>query len=1229
MPLPIRLKQKKIRLNDDCKPIIEIIANMTSGYTKNMDVSPLKETGRIKNESTWDKFVSFLNFFSDINIKNDIKTDIIIPSVEFELDAPAYMVYQFYQNYLNEILKKANLDASNTEKETIENKTTLLREILLRMVGITLRVKLDDIEHGEKMIKYLSTFIEKLNYSEIFVEKSRFSKDKLSTESISLVTDHNDWIQLLSGMVKVIKIIHAPDTSLSTVLAYLEQIKLTLARYIIVLSEYSLKADELSDSWLITTFINFEKTMQDLVKDDLELEKKSIISTESKTIAHPLITEGEYSQLNIELSLEHWQCTKSSISQEYVIKGVTKKIDLSLPSNKYKLEKIKNLYHLFNKTNLLFQAVMQMESLIQVGGWVPILMGILNTTNLSTMIDEHDHECRNSLKISADELKSNLSNKAYHQLVKYSPCLFTGVHAVTHNLQILNSKEIRTQLIKLISGSLNQLKNLEKDILNLYKISDRSRYSLINSEKIGDIIFSNNNAASESEMKIMHTEISRFDSNCVISGDNIDEYIYRLVNNTHINLAHKKLGDAGIIKLSEKLNNNTSILELNLYDNNLSKDVIGYIVKIIKNNKHLVHLNLGLNNLDDACVNLLVAALNIHKSVKHLCLFRNKITTIGLNDLASLITRDGFIEEIDISSNKIDIEEFLIKISVDSTLTSLHISSIPKHMKTYDLLAKFIKQSKKINYISCSNNGDISDVDASALANAVMTNISLKHLNLLNCRLNPAGIKSLSGAIKYRSKHKRLVIQNTQIGEIQHTNTRDISYYKTKVSDIKNDNFDNSVKLANTYIKLFKLMRNTSDNENEHVKKAWESISFAQKSILPMNGDINSLSVEQYIISYLKAQLKFQEKLQLSLDSAIDGLYDLALEMQEMYEKAKTLSKRSIKFEKFIALYLLILLIIKNNYTTFIQRHDKRNKFEIIGEDKSYQIPGLVYEKVPGDGHCLFHAVGYHVSQDQASLRKIVATHLEGNKNDFRAVIEIEGQTIEKYIESIRNGKEWADNIEIEVLMRVLERPIIVIGPDLKIRNQEVLEKRFHREPIFVLYNGNNHYDAFLRAEGANAKSIIDFLKQPDSHKASKSQLNEHSHKIFDTLTQLWEEIYIIFIKYNVSYYFKKEFDQLPNFLRVNIVKFMEENCEQSLNKNDFKKMKYILRIVDDLKIENANFSSYKGLLALYEGDIDLAEKYKDEAFKMDKWNIITIKLKDKIKEKLQKNPETMIPFHI
>ncbi len=140
-------------------------------------------------------------------------------------------------------------------------------------------------------------------------------------------------------------------------------------------------------------------------------------------------------------------------------------------------------------------------------------------------------------------------------------------------------------------------------------------------------------------------------------------------------------------------------------------------------------------------------------------------------------------------------------------------------------------------------------------------------------------------------------------------------------------------------------------------------------------------------------------------------------------------------------------------------------------------IPGLIYQNVPGDGHCLYYAASLYLGQDVQTLRARVADYIQRNSTECTVYLELaKGQTSADYINDIRNGKEWAAHIDIEVLMRVFNQPIVIIGTDGRLQNQEVLE-RFHGEPIFVLYDGH-HYDSFLRQEGFTSQQILQHLLQ-------------------------------------------------------------------------------------------------------------------------------------------------------
>ena len=141
-------------------------------------------------------------------------------------------------------------------------------------------------------------------------------------------------------------------------------------------------------------------------------------------------------------------------------------------------------------------------------------------------------------------------------------------------------------------------------------------------------------------------------------------------------------------------------------------------------------------------------------------------------------------------------------------------------------------------------------------------------------------------------------------------------------------------------------------------------------------------------------------------------------------------------------------------------------------------LPGLICQEVPYNGHCLYLAVGMYLNRSQEQLRGDVAYHLAHHLEEYREFFQTQiGRLPDDYVKCIREGVEWAANKEIEILMKVFNRPIIVIGKDDgRILNQEVV-LRFVGEPIFVLYNGN-HYNALIRTGGTSAWDILKNLLQ-------------------------------------------------------------------------------------------------------------------------------------------------------
>ena len=176
-------------------------------------------------------------------------------------------------------------------------------------------------------------------------------------------------------------------------------------------------------------------------------------------------------------------------------------------------------------------------------------------------------------------------------------------------------------------------------------------------------------------------------------------------------------------------------------------------------------------------------------------------------------------------------------------------------------------------------------------------------------------------------------------------------------------------------------------------------------------------------------------------------------------------------------------------------------KAETIKAIELFKQVGLNLIPAPGDGHCLFNAIGLYVGLDAQQLRNMVADKIEQDPERYREIIAAlyPRITVDQFVSIVRET-EWADNVEIAVLMRALDRPIYVVGARGNIINE--IDITGAGEPIFVYYNGHNHYDGLIR-RGKSGCEILEALKelaqkQPSSS-SSSSCSSSSSYKQEDT----------------------------------------------------------------------------------------------------------------------------------
>ncbi|XP_078390096.1 NACHT, LRR and PYD domains-containing protein 3-like [Cetorhinus maximus] len=210
---------------------------------------------------------------------------------------------------------------------------------------------------------------------------------------------------------------------------------------------------------------------------------------------------------------------------------------------------------------------------------------------------------------------------------------------------------------------------------------------------------------------------------CNIQCEGLQRLEHVLYKYQKLRLSYNNLGDAGVKLLSVALRNpGCKIQELDLFNNNLTDSCAEDLASVISTNPSLTDLDLGVSQLGDSGVKLLSVALrNSGCKIQRLGLFNNNLTDSCAKDLASVI-------------------------STNQSLTDLDLGGNPLEDSGVKLLSVALRNSGcKIQRLGLGDN-KLTDSCAEDLASVF--NRSLTDLNLGYNNLGDSGVKRLSVALR-------------------------------------------------------------------------------------------------------------------------------------------------------------------------------------------------------------------------------------------------------------------------------------------------------------------------------------------------------------------------------------------------------------------------------------------------------------------------------------------------
>ncbi len=150
---------------------------------------------------------------------------------------------------------------------------------------------------------------------------------------------------------------------------------------------------------------------------------------------------------------------------------------------------------------------------------------------------------------------------------------------------------------------------------------------------------------------------------------------------------------------------------------------------------------------------------------------------------------------------------------------------------------------------------------------------------------------------------------------------------------------------------------------------------------------------------------------------------------------------------------------------------------------------GLKLKIVDGDGDCLFNAVRESLDQtdphfkDSRAIRHAVADYMAQHRHKFEGSFAAEqDETVDvafdRHLVGMRN-RAWGGEPEIRALANVVNRLIVVLeNGRIRCEHKPSSVDCTHLAPIFIRYNGDNHYDRYYVKLGYDAVSILQHLRQ-------------------------------------------------------------------------------------------------------------------------------------------------------
>ena len=519
----------------------------------------------------------------------------------------------------------------------------------------------------------------------------------------------------------------------------------------------------------------------------------------------------------------------------YILTPATKLVELDLSYNSLNAESMQNI--LYEMKNIFANLVKLNVSGCVISAEVTEALGdvLLENTELKelNLSDNNLHgegikNIFNGLKIST-LIKFNISHNNITYLVADYIACFLSRNTKLEELDLSHNNLKAAGAIKICGIGLTNLStfNISHNGIKA-RAADEIAAFLSDNTKLQIVDLSCNSYMIILKVLLHTPALSSLKINdCNVIDESTDKLANVLLLNTllqEIDLSYNSLSKVDLLSILKGMKNISSLVKINGSHNKIIDEAADELAKILFHNTSLQELDLSYNNLSK------LDSLRILKGMKNISTLiiinvsYNEIIDEAANELANVLLQNTSLQEINLSCNNL------------SKLDSLRILKGMKNISTLII-------------INVSHN-EIIDEAANELANVLLQNTSLQELNLSYSSLSKLdsfrilkGMENISNLITLNVSHNKIIDEAAdELANILLHNT------KLEKLDLSFNNLSNT-----DIVKVFKGMKNISNLKEINIgynmitDKAADSIA----TVLSHNSKLQTLNMS---FNYLRSR---------------------------------------------------------------------------------------------------------------------------------------------------------------------------------------------------------------------------------------------------------------------------------------------------------------------------------------------------------------------------------------